>query len=152
MNQQDNCQSNRSSIPSLCGGQWPYFLGKVTPLCPNWVLQVWCKLKTAEQTFPSLRSSCSLPTVGDDVCLREWLMNLLLVQHCSWRRAWISGPVFTQVRGYMKVCWQSESVLSMAGLTVAAALSATALADGWEGPQAVKATSTNCVIDHGSGQ
>lgn len=38
----------------------------------------------------------------------------------------------------------------MTGLTVV--LSATALADWWEEPEPVKATSTNCVIDHCSGQ
>lgn len=63
------------------------FLDKVTFFCSNSILQVWCKLKPAEQTFSSLRSLCSLPTVGDDVCLREWLMNLLLVQHYFWRWA-----------------------------------------------------------------
>lgn len=60
----------------------------------------------------------------------------------------MSGPVFTQVRGNMEVCWRRESALSMSGLTVAAALSATALAEWWEGPQPVKATSTKCVVDH----
>lgn len=58
------------------------FLHKVKSLCPNSTLQVWCKTHNSRTSFLSLRPFCSLPTVGDDVCLREWLMNLLLVQRC----------------------------------------------------------------------
>lgn len=45
-----------------------------------------------------------------------------------------------------------ENALSVSGLTFVAALCAPALEEGREGPQPVKATSTNCVIDHSSGQ
>lgn len=80
-------------------------------------------------------------------------MNLLLVQHRSWRRARLSAPVFTQVKGlYESMLAERGSALSMAVLMAAAALSATSSAERWEGPRPVKATSTNCVIDHGGGR
>lgn len=47
---------------------------------------------------------------------------------------------------------ETENALSVSGLTSVAALCAPALEEGREGPQPVKATSTNCVIDHSSGQ
>lgn len=61
----------------------------------------------------------------------------------------ISGPVFTPSTrknsgdGYRE---RGGGVLSVA------ALCASALEEGWEGLQPVKATSTNCVIDHSRGQ
>lgn len=55
-----------------------------------------------------------------------------------------------QVRGYkeriLEMDRERENVLSVA------ALCASALEEGWEGLQPVKATSTNCVIDHSRGQ
>lgn len=75
-------------------------------------------------------------------------------QFCCWMQAWISGPgsaeyVVIKKEGRER---ERETVLSAAGLTIAAALCAPALEEGREGLQPVKAISTNCVIDHSGGQ